>query len=222
METIINDSNKLSNITYQEVYNKIINTYPIYYNIFKKYYSDGKDVSNELNRLYQPIFYGLLEHYNEYMISGIKDIIIDIIKKYNPEKPYAIIDFIEFIYGNILYETFLFEIKKIDSNIIGYEHLCIFEYIINVETIKYKLYLETISKIEPQSKILLAMEHRLINCFKKISFCLSYLERNYSSHANIIELCKNIIYENKIETKINFENICEINSFMEINKKKDI
>ena len=126
----------------------------------------------------------------------------------------------EFLYGNIFYETFLFEIKKINSEIISYSHLCVFEYIVRVEIYKYKLYLETIEKIETGSKLLLAMEYRLNNCFKKISLCVGYLEFVYPSHTEVLEMCYQMILDAGISDKIDKNIYGSINSFMEINKKK--
>ena len=216
------DSNNIPiNMTYQEYMNKIILTYPIYYNIFQKYYSGNKDVSRDLNRIYQPIFIGLMEYYSEFMTVGIEEIIKSINNKYKPESVYAIIDYIEYLFGNIFYETFLTEIKKINHNSISYEYLCVFEYIIRVELIKYRLYQETLSKLVPGSKIISAMEYRIVNCLRKISFSLGYLEKNYSKHETIIQLCKDLIDESyfKLENKIDINIINEIDSFIKINKK---
>ena len=212
-------NNTFTSLSYQDSLNKIILTFPIYYKIFQSYYNEGTNVSDQLNRLYHPIFTGLLEYYSEFMTNGINQIIESIQNQYKPDKSYAIIDYIEFIFGNILYETFLSEIKKINSKSIGYEHLCVFEYIIRVEIIKYNLYLNTISKIEPGSKILLAMEYRLTNCLKKISFSMCYLEKNFSSHSNIIDLCKKLILDAGLDNKIDQDITNQINSFMQINKK---
>lgn len=208
-------------LTYDEYMNKIILTYPIYYKIFEKYYSGSKDVSRDLNRLYQPIFTGLMEYYSEFMTIGIEEIIKTINTKYKPDSAYAVIDYIEYLFGNIFYETFLTEIKKINPNDIGYEHLCVFEYVVRVELTKYRLYQETLSKLVPGSKVILAIEHRIENCLRKISFSLGYLEKNYPGQTNIIELCNKLVIEsgfdikNKIDTKITDS----INSFMKINKK---
>ena len=203
MDTLLIQSlNTSSNITYENVYNKIILTFPIYYKIFNKYYSEGKDVSYE----------------------GIQNIIIDIKNKYNPDKSYAIIDYIEYLFGNILYETFLFEIKKINPDNIRYEYLCVFEYIIGVECIKYYQYFQIISKLkqtEPESKLILAMENRIEGCCKKMSFCLSWLKRNYQTQTYILELCNQIIEKNDIKSKINIESVNTINSFMDLGNKKN-
>ena len=214
-------TNTSSNITYKDAYSKVINTFPIYYKIFNKYYSEAKDVSWELNRLYQPIFTVLIDYYDKFMTDGIKNIITDIRSNFCPDKPYAIIDYLEYLYGNILYETFLFEIKKINPNDIRYEYLCVFEYIIKVECIKYAQYnqiIEQLRQTEPESKLVLAMENRIGVCLKKISFCLSWLERNYQSHTSIIQLCIKIIHDNSLELKVDIDSVNTANSFMDLKK----
>jgi hypothetical protein len=208
------------NMTYQEYMNKIILTYPIYYKIFEKYYSGSKDVSRDLNRIYQPIFIGLMEYYSEFMTGGIEEIIKTINLRYKPESVYAIIDYIEYLFGNILYETFLTEIKKINPDSISYEYLCVFEYIIRVELIKYRLYQETLSKLVPGSKIIPAMEYRIEGCLKKISFSLGYLEKKYSKHENTIELCWKLIneFDFYLNELIDINIVNSIDSFIKINK----
>ncbi len=208
------------NMSYQEYINKIILTYPIYYNIFQKYYTEGKDVSRDLNRIYQPIFIGLMEYYSEFMTEGIEEIIKTINNQYKPESVYAIIDYIEYLFGNIFYETFLTEIKKINPVHIGYEYLCVFEYIIRVELVKYRLYQETLDKLVPESKVIPAIQYRVVNCLRKISFSLGYLEKNYPSHTNVIGLCYSLIANSGyfIEDKIDVNIINSIDSFMMINK----
>lgn len=212
-----------ANITFQDAREKIIKTFPIYHNIFKQYLEKGKDVSWELNRLYQPIFTGLMEYYEKFMEEQtILDIMTDITTKYNPDKSFTIIDYLEYLYGGIFYETFLCEIKKINSNAIRYEHLCVFEYIIRVETIKYSQYINTINIIkmtEPETKLLVAMEHRLANCIKKISFCISWVKRNYSSNKDFIELCMGIVEEKKLSELLNLETVNTFDTFMNWNSK---
>jgi len=212
---------QLSNeLTYKKSLDKIIFTFPIYYKIFEKYYSEGADVSSELDHIYRSLFTGLMEYYSEFMTDGINEIISSIGTKYKPATPYAIIDYIEYLFGNIFYETFLGEIKKFNQKSIRYEHLCVFEYIIRVELVKYALYLESISKIDPGSKIIIAMGYRVENCLKKISFSLGYLEKNYPAHFNVIELCRNLIEKSKLTDKIDIKIASEINSFMQIYKNK--
>jgi hypothetical protein len=218
MENKFNISNTSSNISFQDAYDRIIKTFPIYHNIFKQYLEKGKDISWELNRLYQPIFTGLMEYYYKFMEEQvILNIMTDIQTKYKPDKSFTIIDYLEYLYGNIFYETFLWEIKKIDSTDIRYEHICIFEYIIRVECVKYSQYINTINIIkmtEQESKLLLAMEHRITNCAKKISFCISWIEKNYQSNTDFIELCMNILKEKGLDKLLDMEKVSTLDTFM--------
>jgi len=209
-----------NSLTYNDAMNKIILTFPIYYKIFQEYYMKGKNVSRDLDRLYQPIYTSLLEYYSEFMTEGIEQIELTIQNKYNPELPYAIIDYFEFIYGNILYETFLNEISKLEKLTVRYEHLCVFEYIIRVELYKYKLYTNTIKKIDLGSKILLAMEYRVEKCCKKIAFAYNYLLVNFSNQSKIIEFCKELIQQAGLESKIMLFDVSKINSFIQLNKEQ--
>lgn len=216
-------TNTTSNISFQDAREKIIKTFPIYHNIFKQYLEKGKDVSWELNRLYQPIFTGLMEHYEKFMEEQtILNIMTDITTKYNPDKSFTIIDYLEYLYGGIFYETFLCEIKKINPNMIRYEHLCVFEYIISVESIKYSQYINTINIIkmtEPETKLLVAMEHRLANCIKKISFCISWVKINYPSNKDFIRLCMDIVKEKGLIQLLDLEAVKKLDTFMNWNSK---
>lgn len=218
------EQNQLSsNITFQDAREKIIKTFPIYHNIFKQYLEKGKDVSWELNRLYKPIFTGLMEYYEKFMEEQtILDIMTDITTKYNPDKSFTIIDYLEYLYGGIFYETFLCEIKKINPNAIRYEHLCIFEYIIRVESVKYLQYTNTINiikMVEQESKLLVAMEHRLANCIKKISFCISWVKKNYSSNEDFIGLLMDIVEEKRLNKLLDLESVKTLDTFMNWNSK---
>ena len=161
-----------------------------------------------------------MEYYSEFMTEGIEEIIKTINSRYKPESVYAIIDYIEYLFGNIFYETFLTEINKINPDSISYEYLCVFEYIIRVELIKYRLYQETLSKLVPGSKIIPAMEHRISGCLRKMSFSLGYLEKKYSKHENIIQLCRDVINESgfNLEDKIDINIVDSTDSFIKINK----
>lgn len=223
-QSLILTQTKTQTDLYGKAYDKIINTFPIYYKIFKRYYNKGEDVSDELNRIYKPIFIGLVDFYSQFMVEGIKQIIVDIKNKFNPDLPYALIDYLEWLFGNIFYETFLFEIKKIAPENISYEHLCVFEYIVNVECIKYHQYDQIICelrKTQPESKLLLALTNRIERCLKKISFCLSWVEKTFPSSTYISQICNQIISTNGIESKIDTKSTNAFNSFMDMSWKKN-
>lgn len=89
--------------------------------------------------------------------------------------------------------------------------------------IKYELYLDTISKIESESKLLLAMNFRINNCLNKILFCLVYLEENFSNHESIINFTNELVnnaLDNDEKNKMfsNKEKIKNINSFIGFSK----
>lgn len=222
-DQVVKNSSSNIKITFENTYDKIIKTFPIYHNIFKQYLEKGKNVSWELNRLYKPIFVGLMEHYEKFMEEQtILNIMTDISTKYNPDKSFTIIDYLEYLYGGILYETFLCEIKKINSENMRYEHLCIFEYIIRVECVKYSQYVNTIQIIkmtEPETKLIVAMEHRLSNCIKKISFCISWIKRSYSGMEDFIELCVGIVEEKGLSKLLDLESVKTLDTFMNWNAK---
>lgn len=226
VQTKTNSLPKQSLPAYSELLEKTIKTFPIYYKIFEKYYSEGKDVSGDLNRVYLSLFGGLVEYYTEFMTEGIGQIIQQVEERFKPEKPYALIDYIEYLFGNVLYETFLHELKKLNlsGEKITYSHLCIIEYIVRVELIKYKLYLSTIGKIiesDSKSKLLVAMECRVNNCVKKISYSIGWLERYFPTNPDVINHIKQVVedFDYDIKDKIDMDLANKINSFMEIYKK---
>lgn len=194
-----NNTELNTNLNYSDAFNKIILTFPIYYKIFQEYYTKGKNVSEQLDRLYFPLFNALIEYYYEFMDRDI-DQLVNIIKdKYKPDQPCAIIDYLEYLFGNILYETFLAEIKKIDKIKIRYEYLCVFEYIIKVELYKHKIYENLILNVNKESKLLLALEYRIARCEEKIGFCLGFIKFNYPEQLDFLELCENLIKKYSID-----------------------
>ncbi len=151
---------------------KIVEIYPTFYSLYLKYMK-GEKVAKELDELYKPIFSKIL-------------------------MPYYIIDYIEFLCGNIYYETFLFELKKIEPTNIGVEHLNIFKYIMYVEYIKYCKYKNVIDELNLDSKFRPVMMKRKNHCVKKISLCYNIMFDNYNhndTQREFIESCKNMIQD---------------------------
>ena len=64
------------------------------------------------------------------------------------------------------------------------------------------------------------MEHRISGCLRKMSFSLGYLEKKYSKHENIIQLCRDVINESgfNLEDKIDINIVDSTDSFIKINK----
>lgn len=197
---------------------KLIETYPTYLSIYKKYIK-GEKVNKELDELYRPIFSQILMPYYMEIMPNIKEISELIKKKYSDsDSSYAIVDYLEFLCGNIYYETFVFELDKLDKSTLRPEHLIVFKYILYVEYIKYTMYKSILSTIDPDSKFKTAMSKRKDFTIKKINYTIDLVERKYSnSHPDFFLECKEIVRsEFKIELtneyfspKINYINLCK-------------
>ena len=72
---------------------------------------------------------------------------------------------------------------------------------------------------EPGSKLLVAMEHRLSNCMKKISFCISWVKRNFPSNEDFIKLCIGIVEEKGLSELLDLESVKMLDTFMNWNSK---
>ena len=79
------------------------------------------------------------------------------------------------------------------------------------------VYLNVIEKLEAESKIILAMNHRIKLCLNKISFSLGFLKKNYSKHLDLIGLCEEMC--EKISEQIDISIADKYSSFIELNKK---
>ncbi len=176
---------------------KIVEIYPTFYSLYLKYMK-GEKVAKELDELYKPIFSKILMPYYMEIMPNIKEIMDLIEKTHDDCEPYYIIDYIEFLCGNIYYETFLFELKKIEPTNIGIEHLNIFKYIMYVEYIKYCKYKNVIDELDLDSKFRPVMMKRKNHCVKKISLCYNIMFDNYNhndTQREFIESCKNMIQD---------------------------
>ena len=88
----------------------IVSVYPKYYEIYKRYLK-GQNIKKELDDLYRPLFKDIIApNYTELMLSVYKlDTMIE--ERYGiPETIYCILDYFEFIFSNVLYETFIYEL----------------------------------------------------------------------------------------------------------------
>ncbi len=175
----------------------IVEIYPIFNKLYEKYMK-GEKVGKELDELYKPVFSKILMPYYMEIMPNIKEIMDLIEKSYSECEQYYIIDYIEFLCGNIYYETFLFEMKKIDKNDIQIQHLNIFKYIMYVEYVKFCKYKQIIDELEPESKFIPAMIKRKNHCVKKISLCYNIMFDNYNNtqeQKEFVESCKNMIQD---------------------------
>lgn len=184
------------NVTTSEIDSicKIIDTYPTYLNLYQKYMK-GEKITKELDELYRPIFSQILIPYYMEIMPNIQEIVTLIEKKYpNTENQYAIIDYIEFLCGNIYYETFVFELGKIPVKEIKSDHLIVFKYILYVEYVKYKMYEKVLNTISSDSKFKPAMTKRKDFVIKKINYTIDLIEKKYLDYnKEFIDECKQIV-----------------------------
>ena len=202
-----------------ELSNPVIQTYPKYYSIYLRYMK-GQNVKTELDSLYNGIFTEtILPNYCDLMY-GIDQIYNLIEKNYENKLPYAILDYLEFIFGNILYETFYYGIKQIPLESINQIHLAVFKYIIYVETYKFEIYKKIIVELDLESKFLPIMVRRSYNCELKISFGLKILNdfKSIDFNNTIINECEQIIKNTGIELRMGV--IKNANSFIKLSSTK--
>ena len=197
---------------------KIVDAYPFYLLIYKKYIK-GEKVYKELDELYRPLFSQVLVPYYMDILPNIKEI-MDLIEKthVDPENPCAILDYLEFLCGAIYYETFVYELDKIEVSSIRLEHLMVFKYILYVEYVKYSQYNKLLSSIDPNSQFKATMLKRKDITIKKINFTIDLVERKYSeSNKDFVTECKQIITNDfnlelsneYFNSKINYLNLCK-------------
>ena len=199
--------------------NPVIQTYPKYYSIYRRYMK-GENVKIELDLLYNGLFTEtILPNYCDLMY-GIDRIDNLIEQNYGKESPYAILDYLEFIFGNILYETFYYGIKQIPLESINQIHLVVFKYIIYVETYKFEIYKKIIVELILESKFLPIMVRRSYNCELKISFALKILSdfKSIDYNNTIVNECEQIIKNTDIVLRM--EIIKNANSFIKLSSSK--
>lgn len=202
-----------------ELSNPVIQTYPKYYLIYLRYLK-GENVKTELDSLYNGLFTEtILTNYCDLMY-GIDQIDNLIEQNYGKESPYAILDYLEFIFGNILYETFYYGIKQIPLESINQIHLAVFKYIIYVETYKFEIYKKIIVELDLESKFLPIMVRRSYNCELKISFALKILNdfKSIDYNNTIVNECEQIIKNTDIVLRM--EIIKNANSFIKLSSSK--
>ncbi len=199
---------------------KLIQTYPEYFEIYSRYIK-GHKVKNELDELYKTLFtnviipnyYELMYNINVLVDELTKIYFIDLDNQFYKLIP--LIDYIEFIFGNVLYETFLFELNKITKENINLEQINIFKYIITVELEKFSIYKKIIVSLDLESKFLPVMIQRSKNCELKISLCLKKIIE-HSNFKNIFIECNNFIKEKDKDIEVSISKVKNYNSFIKL------
>ena len=161
--------------------NGIVSFFPEYQDIMYRLFTTGQNVSSEINQLRKTIFDEILITYHEDAMENILYIIDNIQQKYTPKYFLAIPDFIDLIYQNAFYDVFAMkfqELEIVDPDKIRDKHLYIFNLMVYVEHIKYKLY-EQLEATAPDNKVVkTTLIKRKANSLLRINVCVNLLE-NY-------------------------------------------
>lgn len=160
----------------------IIGYFPEYQNLMFKIFTTNRNMSNEINEIKKTIFNDILITFHEESMEYIFYIIDNIQQKYTPKYFLAIIDFIDLIYQNAFYDIFstkFQELEIIDPEKIKEAHLKIFNLIVYVEHVKYKLYEQFENKTPvTNTAVLNTLKKRKSNSILRINVCDNLLE-NY-------------------------------------------
>jgi hypothetical protein len=160
----------------------IISFFPEYQNLMFKVFTTNCNMSNEINEIKKTIFNDILITFHEESMEYILYIIDSIQKKYTSKYSLAIPDFIDLIYQNAFYDIFstkFQELELIEPEKIKEAHLKIFNLIVYVEHIKYKLYEQFENKIpNTNTAILNTLKKRKNNSILRINVCANLLENH--------------------------------------------
>jgi hypothetical protein len=181
----------------------IISFFPEYQNIMYKVFTTSQNMSHSINNIKKTIFDEILIVYHEESMENILYIIKTIQDKYSPKYFLAIADFIDLVYQNAFYDIFATkfqELELIEPEKIKEAHLNIFNLIIYVEHVKYKLYEELESKSSDNLAILNTLKKRKSNSILRINVCVNIIE-NYPPISNQQFNYKNVIEKYNIYIK---------------------
>ena len=161
--------------------NGIVSFFPEYQDIMYRLFTTGQNLSSEINQIRKTIFDEILITYHEDAMENILYIIDNIQQKYTPKYFLAIPDFIDLIYQNAFYDVFAMkfqELEIVDPDKIRDKHLYIFNLIVYVENIKYKLYEQLEATVPDNQVVKTTLIKRKTNSIKRINVCVNLLE-NY-------------------------------------------
>jgi hypothetical protein len=197
----------------------IVSVYPVYYEIYKRYLK-GQNIKKELDDLYRPLFKETIApNYTELMLSVYKlDTMIE--ERYGtPDTIFCVLDYFEFIFSNVLYETFIYELDLLPDDALELYHLAAFKYIIFVELYKFAVYKRVVVELDIESVYLPAMVQRSYNCELKISFALKKLiEYSLKIKDNtFVNESKDLIKSHEAELRI--KEVKNATSFIKLCKK---
>ena len=159
----------------------IVSFFPEYQNVMFKVFTTSQNMSNEINSIKKSIFDEILITYHEESMEYILYIIETIQNKYISNYSLAIADFIDLIYQNAFYDIFstkLQELELVQPEKIKEAHLRIFNLIVYVEHVKYKLYEQLETANSNNLAVVNTLKKRKNNSILKINVCANLLE-NY-------------------------------------------
>ena len=164
----------------------IVNFFPEFQEVMYKLFTTKQNMSIEINQIKRTIFDNFLITYHEEVMQHILYIIDNIQQKYTSKYYLALADFIDLIYQNAFYDIFavkLQEMEIISPDEIKETHLLIFNLIVYVEHIKYKLYEQLESNSLNNQAIKNTLIKRKNNNLSRINVCVNLLEK-YSGISN--------------------------------------
>lgn len=164
----------------------IVSYFPEYQNLMYKVFTTNQNMSPEINQIKKTIFDDILVSYHEESMEYITYIIDTLQQKYTSKYFLAIPDFIDLIYQNAFYDIFatkLQELEIISPETIKEAHLKIFNLMVYVEHVKYKLYEQFENKAPNNLALLQTLRKRKNNSILRINVCCNLLEK----HSRILD-----------------------------------
>ena len=136
-----------------------------------------------------------------------------------PDTIFCVLDYFEFIFSNVLYETFIYELDLLPEGTLELYHIAVFKYIIFVEIYKFSVYKRVVVELDIESVYLPAMVQRSYNCELKISFALKKLiEYSLKIKDNtFVNESKDLIKTHEVELRI--KEVKNATSFIKLCKK---
>ena len=166
--------------------NGIVSFFPEYQEVMYKLFTTSQNMSNEINQIKRTIFDEILITYHEEAMQYILYIIDNIQKKYTSKYFLALADFVDLIYQNSFYDIFAMkfqELEIVDPEKIKEKHLMIFNLMVYVEHIKYKLYEQLEADTFNNQAVKNTLTKRKNNALFRINVCANLLE-NYPRITN--------------------------------------
>lgn len=168
-----------SNVQTEKIMSSLAGFFLDYQDLMYLVFTTSQNMSNEINKLKKLIFDEYFVRYHEEIMENIEYLINYIKKTYTPKYYLAVVDFIDLVYQNAFYDIFatkLQELEIVNPEKIKEPHLYIFNLIVYVEHIKYKLYEEYETKSTDNPSIKKTLQKRKANSLLRIGVCCNLLE----------------------------------------------